>query len=114
MPSKNMISCSLKKTTGSMLGRPRSAYRSRDPLADEAQVEPGLQVAVEVVLGNEVLQRDGNRLVEAAGFRRAEHGSLQGEGTILLGMYQASSRVRCLEYGTIAASVSILVPRVWF
>ena len=43
------------------------------PVADEAQVELGLQVAVEVVLGNEVLQRDGDRLVEAAGFGRAEH-----------------------------------------
>ena len=30
-------------------------------------------MAVEVVLGNEVLERDGDRLVEAAGFGRAEH-----------------------------------------
>jgi hypothetical protein len=29
MPSKNITSCSLKKITGSMLGRPRSAYSSR-------------------------------------------------------------------------------------
>ena len=43
------------------------------PVADEAQVELRLQVAVEVVGGNEVLQRDGDRLVEAAGLGRAEH-----------------------------------------
>jgi hypothetical protein len=35
----------------------------RDPLADEAQVEPSLQVRVEVIGGDEVLQRDGNRLI---------------------------------------------------
>ncbi len=28
IPSKNITNCSLKKTTGSMLGRPRSAYRA--------------------------------------------------------------------------------------
>ena len=40
------------------------------PVADEAQVELGFQVAVEVVRGDEVLQRDGDRLVEAAGLWR--------------------------------------------
>jgi hypothetical protein len=29
IPSKNITNCSLKKTTGSILGRPRSAYNSR-------------------------------------------------------------------------------------
>jgi hypothetical protein len=43
------------------------------PVAHEAQVELGFQVAVEVIPGNEVLQRDGDGLVEAAGFGRAEH-----------------------------------------
>ena len=47
-----------------------------DPLADEAQVELRFKVAVEVILGNEVLQRDGNRVIKAAGLGRAEHHDL--------------------------------------
>ena len=50
----------------------------RDPLPDEAQVERGFQVAVEVVAGNEGLQRDGDRLIQAAGFCGAEHGRAPG------------------------------------
>ena len=48
------------------------------PVADEAQVELGFQVAVEVVPGNEVLQRDGDRLVEAAGLGGTEHDAAPG------------------------------------
>ena len=44
-----------------------------DPLADEAQVDFGLQMAVEVISGNEVLARDRNRFVEAAGTDGAKH-----------------------------------------
>ena len=49
MPSKNMTSCSLKKTTGSMLGPAPLGVELARPVADEAQVELRLQVAVEVV-----------------------------------------------------------------
>jgi hypothetical protein len=38
-----------------------------------------------MVLGDKILERDGDRLVEAAGLRGAEHGRRQGEGMILLG-----------------------------
>ena len=78
MPSKNMTSCSLKKTTGSMLGRPRSAYSSRAHSRTNGEVELRLEVAVEMVGRDEVLQRDGDRLIEAAGFGRAEHGGAPG------------------------------------
>jgi hypothetical protein len=44
------------------------------PLPDEAQVEVGFQVAVEIVPRNQVLQRGDHGLIEAAGFGRAEHG----------------------------------------
>ena len=44
-----------------------------DPFADEAQVELRIEVAVEVAPWNQVLQRDGDRCVEAAGFARTEH-----------------------------------------
>src|SRR5829696_1491550 len=44
-----------------------------DPLAHEAQVERGFQVAIEVILRNEVLEGDGNRFVEAAGLGGTEH-----------------------------------------
>jgi hypothetical protein len=43
------------------------------PLPQEGQIEFGFQMAVEVVAGNKLFERDGNRLVEAAGFRWAEH-----------------------------------------
>ena len=52
------------------------------PVADEAQVELGFQVAVEVVDRDEVLQRDGDRLVEAAGFGRAEHRGLRDGASV--------------------------------
>ena len=65
-----MTSCSLKKTTGSMHGPAPLGIQLPRPVADEAQVELRLQVAVEVVGGDEVLQRDGDRLVEAAGLWR--------------------------------------------
>ena len=42
-------------------------------------------MAVEVVGWDEILERDGDRLVEAARLCGAEHGRLQGEGMILLG-----------------------------
>jgi len=45
------------------------------PLPDEAQVELGFQVAVEVARGNQLLQRDGDGLIEAAGLCGAEHGT---------------------------------------
>ena len=73
MPSKNMTSCSLKKTTGSMRGPAPLGVQLPRPLADEAQVELRLEVAVEVVRRDEVLERDGDRLIEAAGLGRAEH-----------------------------------------
>ncbi len=47
------------------------------PLADEGEIELGFQVTVEVIPGDEILQRDGNDLIETAGFGRSEHGVLQ-------------------------------------
>ena len=49
------------------------------PLADEGQVEFGLQMPVEVAGRDEFLQRDGDRLVEAARFGAAERRGLRGE-----------------------------------
>jgi len=46
------------------------------PLADEAHVERGLQMAVEVVSRDEGFERDGDRLVKTTGFGRAEHDRL--------------------------------------
>ena len=62
-----------------------------DPLPDEAEVELRLQMAVEVVRGNEVLQRDGNGLVEAAGLGRAEHGALRDVTSI-------STSAECIDF----------------
>ena len=50
-----------------------------DPLADEAQVEFGLQMVVEVISGNEVLAGDRYQFVEATGHGRPSIGSLQSE-----------------------------------
>jgi hypothetical protein len=48
------------------------------PPAHKAQVEPCLHVPVEVIGRDEVLQRDGDRCVEAAGLGGTEHGALRG------------------------------------
>src|SRR5215213_380070 len=48
------------------------------PLADKAQVKLLLQMAVEVVGRDEVLQRDGDRLVETAGLGETEHEEAPG------------------------------------
>src|SRR5215204_1276778 len=53
-----------------------------NPAAHEAQIELRLQMPVEVAWGNEVLQRDGNRLVKTAGLGRAEHGALSDAGRL--------------------------------
>ena len=84
MPSKNITSWSLKKTTGSMLGRPRSAYSSCAHSRTKREVELRLQVTIEVVGGDEVLQRDGDRFVEAAGFwagRASWNSGIAGEAS---------------------------------
>ena len=43
------------------------------PLSDEVQIELCVEIAVEIVLGNELLQRDEHRLVETANLHGAEH-----------------------------------------
>jgi hypothetical protein len=56
------------------------------PLADETQVNRRLEVAVEGGLGNEILQRDGDGFIEAAGLgapgmahsRARQHGRRTG------------------------------------
>jgi hypothetical protein len=55
-----------------------AAFRieSGDPLADKAEVELQFQMAREVVLGDEILQGDGDGLVQAARFGGTEHDSL--------------------------------------
>src|SRR3954447_14746166 len=72
MPSKNIPNCSLKKTTGSILGQPRAAHRSRTHPPDEAPIQLGFQVTGEVVRWDEVLERDGDRLVQVARRRLGE------------------------------------------
>jgi hypothetical protein len=55
------------------------------PVADKREAERRVDVPVEVVGGNEVLERDGNGFVEAARFCGAEHGSSEasvGLGTV--------------------------------
>ena len=49
------------------------------PRSYKAEIERGFQMPVEVVAGEEVLQRDRDGLVEAAGFCGAEHGVLQSK-----------------------------------
>ena len=49
------------------------------PLADEAEVELGLEVPGEMSSGHQVVQRHGDRFVQAAGLGRAEHWELRGE-----------------------------------
>src|SRR5687767_6340517 len=44
-----------------------------DPVSDEAQVERRLQMAIEVISGNEGFQCNGDGLIKAAGLGRAEH-----------------------------------------
>ena len=51
------------------------------PLAHKVEVEFGFQMPIEVVCGNEVVERDGDRVVSRRrGFGGAEHGGLRGEG----------------------------------
>jgi hypothetical protein len=45
-----------------------------DPLAHERQVEVLVEIPLEVILGHEGIERDGDGEVELAGFGRAEHG----------------------------------------
>jgi hypothetical protein len=52
------------------------------PLPHEAEIELRLQVPVEVVLRDQAFEGDGDRLVEAAGFGRAEHRGLRGKGRV--------------------------------
>ena len=52
---------------------------SRTPFADEAQVEVGFQVAIEVVPGIELIKRGGNRRGELTGLRGTEHDGLWGQ-----------------------------------
>ena len=49
------------------------------PRADEAEIELRFQVPVEVVCGDEILERDGDRLIKAAGFGGTEHRGLPDE-----------------------------------
>jgi hypothetical protein len=48
------------------------------PVAHEAQIERRFQVAVEVVGGDQVLQRHRNRFVKTPGFGRAQHREAPG------------------------------------
>ena len=54
----------------------------RRPVTNEAEFKLCLKMTEEVLHGNEVLERDGNWLIEATGFGEAEHGRLQGEKMI--------------------------------
>ncbi|HLL50622.1 MAG TPA: hypothetical protein VK356_08145 [Thermomicrobiales bacterium] len=54
------------------------------PVADETEIEFGLQVTVEVFSGNKVLQRDGDRLVEATRLFRGRAWRTPGLGETLM------------------------------
>jgi hypothetical protein len=54
MPSKNMISWSLKKTTLNGGAAP-IGVQLLDPAADKAEIERALQMAVEVIRRDEIL-----------------------------------------------------------
>jgi hypothetical protein len=54
------------------------------PIPNEAQIELGLQVAIEVIGRDQLLERDGNRFIEATGLCGAEHSELRGEGRVAL------------------------------
>ena len=60
-------------------GAPPVSVALPRPLPDEGQVERGLEVPVEMIPGHQVVQRHGDRFVQAAGLGRAEHGELRGE-----------------------------------
>jgi hypothetical protein len=49
------------------------------PLADKRQVELRLQVAIVVVLGNELLERDSDRRIKVAGLCWAKQGRSRGQ-----------------------------------
>lgn len=61
-------------------GAPLIGIGVLDPLTEEAEIQRGFEMAVEMILGNEILSRDGDRLVQMAGFRGAEHGALPDAG----------------------------------
>jgi hypothetical protein len=63
----------LEEDDGVDAGSPTFGVELSRPVADKAQVQRCFEMAVEVVLGEKVLQRDGDRFVEAAGFGQAEH-----------------------------------------
>jgi hypothetical protein len=49
----------------------------RDPLSGEREVEHGLEMAVEVVSGDEILERDRDRAIKNTGLWWTEHGGGQ-------------------------------------
>ena len=56
-------------------GRPSSiGIGVLDPIPDEGQIEAGVEVAVEMVAGNEGVERNDDGWTELAGFGRTEHG----------------------------------------
>src|SRR5215213_3571471 len=58
--------------------RPRTCYSCRRLAChQQSRGRVWLLVTVEMLLGNEILERDGDRLVEATGFGWTEHGRLR-------------------------------------
>jgi len=62
------------------------------PLPDKAEVQGGLQVAVEVVGGHHRLQRDSNRLIEMTRLGGTEHARLRDVTRTRGAVYRAPSR----------------------
>jgi hypothetical protein len=73
MPFEEHHQLQFAEDDGVDAGSPTFGVVLSRPVAHKAQVQRCFEMAVEVVLGEKILQRDGNRLVEAAGFGRAEH-----------------------------------------
>jgi hypothetical protein len=48
------------------------------PVANKAQIQLRLKVAAKAISRDQILERNGDRLVEAAGFGRVEHSGLRG------------------------------------
>src|SRR6266540_4143594 len=53
-----------------------------DPLANEAQVQLGIEVAVEMAGWDELLQRNGDGLIQRAEFGWPQHGLAPGEQVV--------------------------------
>src|SRR5688500_10676243 len=91
MPSKIITSLQLEEDDQFDAGPAALGVELPRPLPDKREIKFHPQVAVEVVGRDEVLQRDSDRLVEAAGFGWTEHGEAP-DANIQAGDYEGRRR----------------------